>query len=212
MMHRGGGAGKSHIIKILHDKLKNIGKKIICTCPTGNGATLLIRGQTFHSAFKINPKSKTKFTIKTVDDMRKYFTEDILIIVVDEVSMLSSENFALMDKRLRLIYKPSEPFGGKSIFLSGDFMQMKCIGGKSLCSSMYNAQTSDQIMAKNLFSQFNIFNMTQQIRTKCKKQQDCLEDFRTLPKTYPKGTQWTLKDKMFKPITKRIKDTLTNQL
>ena len=189
MMHGGGGVGKSHVIKILHDKLKNIGKKIICTCPTGNGATLLIRGQTFHSAFKIYPNSKTKFSIKTVENMKKYFTDDILIIVVGEVLMLSSEYFALMDKRLRLIYKHSEPFGGKSILLSGDFMQMKCIGGKYLCSSMYNAQTSDQIMARNLFSQFTIFNMTHQIRTKCKKQKDCLDDFRILPNNYPKGTQ-----------------------
>ena len=54
--------------------------------------------------------------------------------------------------------------------------------------------------------------MTYQIRTKCKKQQDCLDDFRILPNNYPKGTQWTQKDRMYKPITKSIKDTVTNQL
>ena len=131
MMHGGSGVGKSHIIKILHDKLKNIGKNIIYTYPTGNSATLLIRVQTFHSAFKIFVNTKEKFTTKTLENMKKYFTEDILIIVVDEVSMLSSEHFDLMDKRLKLIYNPKEPFGGKSILLSGDFMKMKCIGGKS---------------------------------------------------------------------------------
>ena len=82
--------------------------------------------------------------------------------------MLSSEHFALMDKRLKLIYNPKESFSGKNILLSGSFMQMKCIGGKSLCSSMYNAQRSDQITIKSLFSQFTIFNMTHQIRTKYK--------------------------------------------
>ena len=77
---------------------------------------------------------------------------------------------------------------------------------------MYNSQTIDQITTKSLFSQFIIFNITQQIRTKCKKQQDCLDDFRTLPTNYRKGTQWTQKYRIFKPITKRIKYTVINQL
>ena len=51
-MHGGAGVGKSHVIKLLRKKLQEIEKNILCTCPTGNGVTLLINGQTFHSAFK----------------------------------------------------------------------------------------------------------------------------------------------------------------
>ena len=102
--------------------------------------------------------------------MKKYFTENIEIIVVDELSMLSAEFLVLMDKRLRLIYKYDQVFGGKIILLSGDYLQINVIGGTDIFSSMYNSYTNNQIMERNLFSQFSIFDMTQQIRAKYEKQ------------------------------------------
>ena len=96
-----------------------MGKLMLCTCPTRSGAVLLTKGLTFHYAFKANTLAPGE---KTITEMKKYLTEDIIIIVVDEVSMLSIENLVLLDERLRTIYNSNLEFGGKSIILCGDFL------------------------------------------------------------------------------------------
>ena len=118
-MHGGSGVGKSTVISYLIQELKSMGKFMLCTCPTGSGAVLLTKGLTFHYAFKANTLAPGE---KTITEMKKYLTQDIIIIVVDEVSMLSIENLVLLDERLRTIYNSNLEFRGKSIILCGDFL------------------------------------------------------------------------------------------
>ena len=110
-----------------------------------------------------------------------------MLVVVDEMSMLSAEFLALLDKRMRQLYNADQTYGDMSILLSGDFLQMKCVFGTDLCDALYSPFQPTQQRAKALFTEFSIFQMTAQVRAHCKLQQECLEDFRATPKHYPTG-------------------------
>ena len=51
------------------------------------------------------------------------------MVIIDEVSMLSSGMLALIEKRLRDWEGNNRPFGGVAIILLGDFFQIPTVGG-----------------------------------------------------------------------------------
>ncbi len=59
------------------------------------------------------------------------------MVMVDEVSMLSTQILVLLDTRLRSMYKPDQTFGGISILLIDDFIQLPVATGRDLWSVMY---------------------------------------------------------------------------
>ena len=70
-----------------------------CTCPTRVGALHLPQGQTFHSVFKTWTHSSSAGT--AIDEIFKSLGGNQLkIVVVDEVSMLSAQFLVLLDTRL----------------------------------------------------------------------------------------------------------------
>jgi thymidylate kinase len=115
VLHGGGGTGKSTLIRWISSALREHGIETVSTCPTGVGASHLISGRTIHSAFKI--LRKTELSANDVELMRLTFTDRVWLIVVDEVSMLSAENLALIDSRSRAIYRNNLKFGGRSVIL-----------------------------------------------------------------------------------------------
>jgi hypothetical protein len=84
-------------------------------------------------------------------------------VVVDEVSMLSAQFFVLLDKRLQSIYKPDETFGGISILLIGDFMQLPVTTERDLWSVVYGTVSGNDGTAGNLFQQFCVKELTVKI-------------------------------------------------
>ncbi|ETP18947.1 hypothetical protein F441_06907 [Phytophthora nicotianae CJ01A1] len=62
-----------------------------------------------------------------------------------------------MDKRLRLVYNPDLPFGGKSVLWGGDFLQLEALMGTPLCKAMYKLNANaDIIHARDLFGRFRM--------------------------------------------------------
>jgi hypothetical protein len=59
------------------------------------------------------------------------------MVEVDEVSMLSTQFLVLLDTRLQSMYKPDQTFGGISILLIGDFIQLPVTTRCDLWSVMY---------------------------------------------------------------------------
>ena len=54
-------------------------------------------------------------------------------LVIDEKSMIALKTIGFIDSRLRQIFPQStEPFGGVSVLLMGDFYQLPPVGGKPL--------------------------------------------------------------------------------
>jgi hypothetical protein len=82
------------------------------------------------------------------------------MVVVDEVSMLSAQFLVLLDARLRSIYKHDQTFGGISILLLGDFIQLPVTTGHDLWSVMYGAISGNDGTACELFQQFCVKELT----------------------------------------------------
>ena len=64
-------------------------------------------------------------------DKLKDVLQDLELIVIDEISMVSSDMLYKLNERLRQIFYPCEDvFGGKSIMLVGDLLQLKPVRGR----------------------------------------------------------------------------------
>ena len=82
------------------------------------------------------------------------------MIVVDEVSMLSAQFLVLLDRRLQSMYKPDQTFGGISILLIGDSIQLHVTTGHDLWSVMYGTVSDNDSTARNLFQQLRVKELT----------------------------------------------------
>ena len=123
-----GGSGKSKIVKEILKYCRGFCSlidypftkySILVTASSGVAATL-IQGQTVHSACHL---AKGKITNDLKDDF-----EDVKVIIVDEISMLSKDLLEKLDKKLRLLKDMYEYFGGVHIVFIGDFRQLKPVG------------------------------------------------------------------------------------
>ena len=122
------GTGKSVCIDIIYNKLNESGKTVYKTSTTGISA-INIKGCTLHRWAGCGLMDREvdelytkyiKFNKKTRD---RWINTDILII--DEISMMSSELLEKLDKlgRMTTTY-PHLPFGGIIIIAVGDFLQL----------------------------------------------------------------------------------------
>jgi hypothetical protein len=123
------------------------------------------------------------------------------MVVVDEVSMLSAQFFVLLDTRLRSMYKHDQTFGGISILLIGDFIQLPVTTGLDLWSVMYGTVSANDGTARNLFQQFCVKKLTVNIQSsECQIHRRRVAGFRTIPQMYPSGQKWTAEDnKLYNP-------------
>ncbi len=87
------------------------------------------------------------------------------LVVVDKVSMLSTQFFVLLDTRLGSMYKHNQSFGSISIFLIGDFIQLPVTTGRDLWSVMYGTVSGNDGTARELFQQFCVMELAQNIRS-----------------------------------------------
>ena len=115
--------------------------------------------------------------------------------MVDEVSMLSTQFLVLLDTRLRSMYKHDQSFGGISVLLIGDFIQLPVTTGCDLWSVMYGPVSGNDGTTRELFQQFYVKELTQNIQSsECMIHTRRVAGFRTLPQVYPLGPKWTAED------------------
>ena len=125
------------------------------------GALHLPQGQTFHSVFKTwTPRLSAGTAIDEI--FKSLGGNQLKMVVVDEVSMLSAQFLVLLDTRLQSMYKPDQTFGGISILLIliGDFIQLPVTTGRDLWSVMYGTVSGNDGTARNLFQQFCVKELT----------------------------------------------------
>ena len=212
MVHAPGGCGKSYVVVKTTDELTTRSFRLVNTCPTGAGAVHMRNGRTFASAFKTHMRGD--LSPQLVAEMRLLFTKDVVVVVVDEVSMFSAQNLSLLDQRLRQLYDPSRVFGGISILLVGDFLQLRVIGGVDLYKVMYVARDAVEVHAQDLFRRFRVFEMHTLIRAQgCALHQQRLCAFRSLPDFHPTGARWSVSDlRGYKPMTQQLIGAITTQI
>lgn len=112
------GTGKSFIIQKYIKNMRQLGKKVVVTAPSGIAA-LNIGGYTIHRSFKV-PVELSKLT---KDDKRikpNKVMENADIVIIDEISMVSYELF----RYISLQFFKSKNIRNKQMIVIGDFFQL----------------------------------------------------------------------------------------
>jgi len=123
-----GGTGKTYVIKQIYEHAINNNKKISVTALTGVASVLLdCNATTIHSWSGIGISNKTETQIINKINRSKFYKhnwENTDILIIDEISMMSSRLFDLLNKIGQVIRCNKKPFGGIQLIFSGDFFQL----------------------------------------------------------------------------------------
>lgn len=118
------GSGKSTFIKYIRDLVPNS----LLLAPTGLAA-VNIGGRTIHSFFKFPPSFLTESDIVRLKPDVCKFLRMTNLIIIDEISMVSSNLLDAVDSSLRLSMNQNVPFGGIPVLVVGDLCQLAPIVG-----------------------------------------------------------------------------------
>ncbi len=137
IIHGGAGSGKSNLVRALTKWAEKLLRKagdhpnkprILVTAPTGMAASV-IGGVTIHSALNLNYGDDLKpMSDKKIDEIRVSL-RDLKYLVIDEMSMVRSDMLYQIHCRLCEIFQNSQVFGGISVILVGDLLQLKPVKG-----------------------------------------------------------------------------------
>ena len=137
IVHGGAGTGKSMLIKVMSKWVQYILQQpgddcdspyIVRAAPTGMAAAN-VEGSTLHSAFNFNfGYNFIPLSDKNRDMFRKNF-KNVQVIIIDEFSMMKSDQLYQLHLRLCEIKQNEEAFGNTAVVLFGDLMQLKPIKG-----------------------------------------------------------------------------------
>ena len=167
-----GGVGKSHVIKLLHQDTIRILKKttffdsddtiILLTAPTGTAA-FGIGGMTIHSALCFSAFSSSLSADKL--NSLRVTLEKLSVIIIDEISMVSSDMLEKINQRLQLIKQTDKPFGNVTVIAVGDLFQLKPVEGKFIFQ--HSSHKMNHIVCPDtLFSTFDLLELEKVMRQK----------------------------------------------
>jgi PIF1-like helicase len=144
-----GGTGKSHLINAIKRLFAELGraKELILSAPTG-AAGVLIDGATIHSLTLLPNKSNVN------GEELKRIWNDVTFLILDEISMVSAGLFADISERINIgkgiqLSSGDVPFGGIHVLITGDFGQLRPVGGNSLYSHNLISHVSTHTAASN---------------------------------------------------------------
>ena len=132
-----GGTGKSFLIEAIKLLVARIWPLDDVTCaisaPTGL-ATFNVGGITIHRLFQLPIEHKGKTATywslpKAAQKVMKTTLHSLKLIIIDEVSMVSSLNLAYMHLRLEELFGSDEWFGSRNVLFVGDILQLPPVNG-----------------------------------------------------------------------------------
>lgn len=125
-IHGKAGCGKTHLIKQIESS--NYGCQVLT--PTNLAASLYKRARTLHSFFwKVFDKLEEGFqNIENINpakanNMAKELSK-VSMLVFDEISMVRSDTFEMMNKACQMAKGSCQPFGGIPVVVVGDLFQL----------------------------------------------------------------------------------------
>ncbi len=120
------GSGKTHTVNAYVRWLRGKGIEPAITASTGIAATH-INGMTIHSWSGIGVRSAlTRYDLEMMDSNERLFKrlDRAQVLILDEVSMISSDVLDMVERVCRHIKRTDKPFGGLQVILVGDFFQL----------------------------------------------------------------------------------------
>lgn len=117
-----GGCGKSTLLRALRRRLDQVS-----VCAFTGVAALLVDGSTVHKRFGLTRSGEPRTTIQWGDRE---------VLFIDELSLLSVRLLDSIDAQLKMVKKQfNVPFGGVSIIMFGDLLQLPPVGASALFTS-----------------------------------------------------------------------------
>ena len=128
-----GGTGKTRVINAIQEFLKvsKLSHTLKLLAPTGVAA-FQISGSTIHRALSLQ-RNKRKVPTATIRSNVSTDWANILILIIDEISMMAVELLEKLDAFLREVTGREDiPYGGITVVFLGDFYQHPPVGGGSI--------------------------------------------------------------------------------
>ena len=133
-----GGTGKSFLIEAVKafvddHQWPTDDCKCANTAPTGLGA-FNVGGVTIHRLFQLPIEHEGKQAgywslPKAAQKVMKTALRSLKVLIIDEVSMVSSLNLAYIHMRLEELFGASDLFGGRNVLFVGDLLQLQPVNG-----------------------------------------------------------------------------------
>ena len=132
-----GGTGKSFLIEAVKAFVDDLWPSDDCKCaitaPTGLAA-FNVGGVTIHRLFQLpiehDGKQAGYWSLpKAAQKVMKTALRSLKVLIIDEISMVSSLNLAYIHMRLEELFGASEWFGGRNVLFVGDLLQLQPVNG-----------------------------------------------------------------------------------
>ena len=151
-----GGTGKSFLIETIRRQVVEIWKddasgdtKCAVGAPTGM-ASYNIGGVTVHRLFSLPIEHESKTAgywplSKPAQKVMRTNLRSLKLVIIDEVSMLSSLNLAYIHLRLEELFGGSDWFGSMNVVFVGDLLQLPPVNGQPVFSKLTNKVISSKV-------------------------------------------------------------------
>ena len=163
------GSGKSTLISLIEQWMERILRKsgddpnqpyIIKTTFTG-AAACIISGQTLHSAFGFKFGNEKNSLTDKDRDKKRTLLRNLKLVIIDEMSMIKADMLYQLDFRLKEIMQNiNEDFGGVSIILLGDLLQLPPVQGRFIFEQPINPQWHPSYQIEPLWESFKPMFLT----------------------------------------------------
>lgn len=156
-----GGTGKTFVFMALYHYCRAKLKKIENMAFSGIAATMLKKGCTVHTAFKL-PLNLNRYSRSNIEknSTEGNFHKNTNLIIWDELPMAPKHALNAVDLKLREIMNQELPFGNKAVVAGGDFRQLLPV----VEGATDNEIIDSTVKSSPLWKEFKVFHLTENMR------------------------------------------------
>ena len=168
LVHGGAGSGKStliHAISVWAESILRTSDNrhpdyplIIRNAPTGTAASN-ISGLTIHSSFNLRFGNSFNSLPDKQRDTQRNILSYLQILIIDEISMMKADMLYQLNLRLQEIKQNKNDFGGISVLLFGDIMQLRPVKARWIFDEPSNPQFALSYSVRSLWELFQVVEL-----------------------------------------------------
>jgi ATP-dependent exoDNAse (exonuclease V) alpha subunit len=129
------GSGKSFVLDDIEKWLRSRHISYLKMAPTGIAANN-VNGRTIHSSLSIGARGSDAYYTSIFNSPGKIEELKLIkVLIIDEVSMVSSELFEFVSDTFARLHENMKSFGGLCVLLFGDLMQLPPVDGSKIFKS-----------------------------------------------------------------------------